>query len=152
MPIDAKRAVGLTVALFVGLLLAAYLMPTVIAGISDDQKLVENQTVSETVDLKPNMTATLDSVTSGTSATYTVTYNGDSASATVNVGANGNVTVDGTTVEITPQEVTSTYAVTEYRVPATTGWGAAGALWLVIPIFLILPIFMWVVRGALQQR
>lgn len=148
---DSKAAVMIVVTLFVAGIITAFLMPVVIGAISDDETATYNQSTSETVELNPGLNATVDSVTSGTSATYTVEYDGDSTTATVNTGSNSTVTVGGIDVTIAPSEAGSDYAVTEYEYPTDAGWGAAGSLWVIIPLFLVLPIFMLFVRIATKQ-
>jgi hypothetical protein len=147
----AKQGVKVITGIFVGIILAAFLMPIAIGAVSDPGDAVYNQSTTETVELKPGLNATVDSVTSGTSATYTIEYDGDSTTSSVNVGSNQTLTVGGIDVTVAPSEAGSSYAVTEYEYPKTAGWGAAGDLWLVIPLLLVLPIFMWAVSKATNQ-
>jgi len=150
---DAKKAVGLVVALMVGTLVASFLMPVAIGAIAEDPTDTYTQESGETVELKPGLNATVTSVTDATSATYSVTYDGDSVTGeSVNVGSSSTVTVDGVDVTINPTTVTSTNATTDYTYPTTAGWAnGAGALWAILPLMLVLPVFLLVVSWAIQQ-
>lgn len=140
-----KKAVILVVGLFLAGLLTAVLFPTVIGAMTQADSTTTTQAVGETVTLQGDLNATVDSVTSGTSATYTVQTSGDSATTTVNVSSNETVTVGGTDVTISTSAATSTNATQTYEYPTTYGWGAAGSLWLILPVILILPVFLYFV-------
>lgn len=154
MPFDAKKAVGIIVTLFVAFLLAAFLMPTVIGAVVDDETATYNQSVGETVNLQGEYNATVDGIDTATdpnTVNYTIESANDSATASVQVDSNTTVTVGGTDIEIAPTEAGTDYAITDYTFDKTAGWGTSSALWYVIPLFLILPLFMLAVSKATDQ-
>lgn len=151
--VTAQKATSLIVALFVGALMAAFLLPVALGAIADPAETSVTQDTGETIELKPDLNATLDSVdTTADSATYTVTAGNDSASATVDSGSNTTVTVDGADVTIAPTNVSTGQATTEYTYPKTYGWGGgAGAMWAILPVIIVLAVFLYFVYIALQR-
>jgi hypothetical protein len=150
--VDADKATKIVVGLFVGGLMAAFLMPVAIGAIAGPDTTTETQAVGDSVELKAGLNATVTGVTSGTSATYEVSAGGSNTTTTVNVGANETVTVDGADVTISPTNVTSTQATTDYEYPTTYGWGSgAGAIWGILPIMIVLAIFLYFVYVAVQR-
>ena len=148
---DASQVVKLVVAVFVAGLMGAFLLPVALGAVADDPTEQFNQTTGETVDLNPGLNSTLDSTTAGTSATYTVNYEGTTTSTTVNVGSNTTATVDGVDVTIAVSSAQSGYAVADYTYPKTAGWGSAGSLWGILPVILVLAIFLFMVGLALKR-
>jgi hypothetical protein len=151
--VDADKATTLVVALFLGAMLAAFLLPVAIGAIAGPEETTATQDVNETTTLGAGINVTVTSVTSGTSATYTVEAGGDSVTGeTVNVGSNSTVTVDGADVTISPTNVTSTQATTDYEYPTTYGWGSgAGAIWGILPVIIVLAIFLYFVARAVSE-
>lgn len=151
--VDSEKATKLVVALFVGAMLAAFLLPIAIGAIAGPEEATYTQDVNESVTLGAGINVTVTSVTDGTSATYDVSAGGDTVTGTtVNVGSNQTVTVDGADVTIAPTNVTATQATTDYEYPTTYGWGSgAGALWAILPVLLVLAIFLYFVARAIQE-
>lgn len=150
---DADDATKLVVALAVAGIMLAFLMPVAIGAISGTEDTTATQAVDETVELQPGLNATVTGVTADTSATYTVEYNNDSVTGeTVNEGSNSTVTVGGEDVTIAPSDVTATNATTTYTHSRTAGWGdGAAALWVILPVILVLAGFLYLTFMALQQ-
>lgn len=151
---DAAKAVGLVVALMVAGLLAAFLMPVVIGQFAGAEAATATLDVGNSTELQPNMTATLDSVTttSPQSATYTINASGQTATATVENGSSQTVTVDGADVTISVTNVQTGQATAEFESPTTYAWGnGAGALWGIIPVILVLAVFLFFVYMALGR-
>ncbi len=151
--VTAKKATSLVVALFVGALMAAFLLPVALGAIADPGETSVTQDVDETVELKPGLNATVTGVTEGSSVTYTVEAGGDSVTGeTVNVGENSTVTVDGADVTLAPTEATATNATTTYTYPKTYGWGnGAGAMWAILPVIIVLAVFLYFTYVALRK-
>jgi len=153
----AKQAVSLVVGLLVFALLAAMLLPVAVGAMDGTESATYTQDTAETITIAgQDLNATLDAVDTSASpstADYTITAGGDSATATgVAVGSNTTVTVNGNDVTIAPQEVNTGNATNEYTYPTTYGWGgAAGALWLIIPVLLIIAAFLFLVKAATQD-
>ena len=148
--VNANKAVGLVVGLLIMGLMSAFLFPIVIDSMSGAEEATYNQSVGETIELQPDLEATLDASTAGTSAEYTINASGDTATATVNEGANDTVTVDGIDVTIGVSDASSGNATATYSYPTTYGWGAgAGSLWVILPIILVLAVFLYFVGTAL---
>lgn len=148
---EAKKAVGLVVALVVGGLLAAFLMPIAIDAISGPEDVTNTLDTGETVTLQDDLNVTLDSTTSGTNATYTVTGGADSATTTVAVGGNQTVTVNGASVTISTSDATATNATQTIEYPTDYGWGGgAASLWGLLPMVLVLAVFLYFVYRATQ--
>lgn len=155
--VDSKRAVSLVVGLFVAAIMAAFLLPVAIGAVSGPDSTTLNQTTADSpVELKNNLTVevtNLDDATTPNEATYSVSYDGSSTTATVGEGNNQTATVGGIDVDIAPTTVTASYAVTDYEYPTTAGWGSgASSLWLIIPLFLVIPVFLYVTRMALNSQ
>ncbi len=144
--VSAKGAVTLVVALFVGAIMAGALMPTAIGGFAGAESQTISQDTGDTDELQPGLNVTLDSVTDGVDATYTVEANGDSETVTVDSGQNDTVTVDGADVTITPDTIGASSATTMYEYPTDYGWGSAGALWGIMGIIVLLPIVLYFVK------
>ena len=152
MVMDSKRAVGLVTTLFVAAIMGAFLFPLAIGEMSGPEEQTVTLETGETVELQPGLNLTLDSTTDATNASYTVSANNDTASTTVNVGANASVTVDGEEVTIGVTEATISGATAEVDYPATYGWGGgARALWAIIPVILVLALFLWFVFVAVRR-
>lgn len=150
---SSRKAVTLVVALLVAGLLSSFLLPVAIDAMVDDETQTITQNTSETVTLsEPDLNATLDSTdTTGDNATYTIAAGNSSTTTTVDNGTNTTVTVDGTDVTIAPQDINTGDATTEYTYPTTYGWGnGAGAMWAIIPLMLVLAIFIYFVKVALD--
>lgn len=151
---DSKAAVMIVVTLFVAGIITAFLMPVVIGAISDDETATYNQSAGETVELNPGLNATVDTIDTATSPatiTYTLEYDGDTTTGTAQVGSNTTLSVSDIDVTVGPTDNTSSTVTTDYDFPTDAGWGAAGSLWIIIPLFLVLPVFMLFVRIATKQ-
>lgn len=149
----ADKGVNLVVALFVGAIMAAFLLPVALGPIVDDESTTATLDVGNSTELQPNLTATLDSVdTTADSATYTINASGDTATATVDNGTNTTVTVDGIDVTIAVENVQTGQATATFDYPTTYGWGGgASALWAIIPVMIILAVFLFFVSKAVDK-
>lgn len=151
---DSRKAVGLVVALMVGGLMAAFLLPVAIGAMAGPEVATATLDVGNSTELQPNMTATLDSVTttSPQSATYTINASGQTATATVENGSSQTVTVDGADVTISVTDVQTGQATAEFESPKTYSWGnGAAALWGIIPVMIVLAVFLYFVYLALRE-
>lgn len=150
---DADKAVKLVIALVVGGLMTAFLMPIAIGAIAGPEETTVTLNTSEQIELQPGLNATLDSVdTTADDATYTVTGGSDSATVTVANGTNETVTVDGADVTIEVTDVSTGEATATFESPMTYAWGnGAGALWGILPVILVLAIFLFFVAVALDR-
>ena len=150
---NARKAVIIVVALLVGSLMAAFLLPVGINAMTGPEETTITQGVDEPYNIQGDLNVTVTSVTDGTSATYTVEAGGDSVTGeTVNVGSDSTVTVNGADVTINPTTVTSTDATTTYTTPTTYGWGGgASAMWIILPVLLVLAVFLYFTGVALDE-
>ncbi len=150
---DANRAVKLVVTLTVIGLMVAFLLPVAIGAVSGPDSTTITQDTTETTELKNGLNATLDSVdTTADTASYTITANGDSTTATVDNGTSTTVTVDGADVTISPESISTGQATTEYEYPTTYGWGTgASAMWAIIPVMIVLAAFLFIVGVAMKR-
>lgn len=150
---EADKAVKIVVALLIGGLLAAFLLPIAIDPMVGDESQTLTQDTGDTDTLQADLNVTLDSTdTTGDNATYTVSTDAASTSATVDNGTSTTVTVDGTDVTISPEDINSGSATTQYEYPTTYGWtGGAGSMWLVLPLLLVLAIFLFFTKVALDR-
>lgn len=148
----SEKAVKLIVALTVGGLIAAFLLPVVIGAMSGADEVTQTMDVDDVVEVQSGLNVTLDSATDNTSATYNVSAAGDSQVITVNEGANETATVDGAEVTVGAENVTSTSAETTISSPKTYGWGTgAAALWVILPVILVLAVFLYFTYVALSS-
>lgn len=154
MPQNAKRAVALVVGLLVMGLLAAILMPTVIGSFISDDGQTAALAEGENVTLQDDLEATLTTVDDTNSEVdVTVSNDADSATVTVPEGQNTTATVDGTDVTVTADSIdSSTEATLSFEYPTDYGWGVASGLWGIIPLFVILPVFMYFTSKAMSYR
>lgn len=145
---DSQKAVMLVVGLFIASIMAAFLLPVAVGPITDTtEDVTATLATGESVELQPNMTATLDSVDTAASpstASYTVTAGGSSTTTTVANGSNTTVTVDGADVTISVSDVSTGQATAEFTSPTTYGWGgSATALWGILPVIIVLAVFLY---------
>jgi hypothetical protein len=148
--VDARKAAQVTVAIAVGAILAALLLPVAINAMAGTETVVLNQSVGETSELQPGLNATLDSVSVGVDASYTLNASGTTSSVTVAEGASQSVTVGGATVNISVQDTGQNSATAEFESPTTYSWGSAGSLWNVIPVIIVLGVFLFFVGVAVS--
>lgn len=149
----ADKGVSLVVALFVGALMAAFLLPIAIGAIAGPEVATATLDTGNQTELQPGINATLDSVdTTADTATYTVTAGGDSATTTVTNGSNATVTVDGADVTIGVTSVATGQATAEFSSPMTYSWGSgAAALWAILPVMIVLSVFLFFTYVALSR-
>ncbi len=149
---DAQKAVTLVVGLLVAALMSAFILPIGIEAIAGGESQTAELNTSETTELQPGLNATLDSTTENTSATYTVDANGDSATTTVSEGGEETVTVDGADVTINVSTAGTDSATATFDSPKTYAWsGGASALWLILPVMIVLAVFLYFVSLAIRE-
>lgn len=150
----AGIAVGLIVGLGVLALVTAFLLPVGISEIVDDEQYTVTQDVGETANVTPNLDATLDSVNESASpanATYTLQGPDSSASHIVDNGSTQDFALDGGTVTVGVEDVTSSSATANYTVPKDFGWsGGASSIWFVLDIAVILAVMLLALGIALK--
>ena len=153
MASKARSAVAIVVGLLIMGLLAAVLMPTVVGAFVTDDSQTVTQAEGETVELSQDLEATVDTVDDeADEVTVTVANDDDTATVTVAEGQTERATVDGTDVDVTTESIVDgTTAEVSYEWPTSYGWGAASNIWVLIPLFLILPIFMFFTAVAIRQ-
>lgn len=151
--VNARKAVGLVVALTVGGLMAAFLLPVVIGQLGGAEAATIALDTGNQTELQPGLNATLDSVDdTADSATYSVTADGDSSTVTVDNGTNSTVTVGGADVTIGVTSVSADAATAEFQSPTTYGWGGgAAALWGILPILIVLAVFLFFTYVAVRE-
>jgi len=149
---DSQKAVKIIVGVFVAGIMAAFLLPVAIGGITGPEELTATQDVGETITLQDDLNATLDGATAGGDAKYTLTTNSSSVTQNVTQGTNETVTIDGIDVTITADTVNSGNATTTYEFPTTYGWGSGTAsLWAILPVLLVLAVFLYLTGRAVDQ-
>lgn len=151
---EAWSVIALVVALLIGSVMAAFMLPIGVDAIVDDKSKTFTQNESETVVVTGSLNATLTDV-DDTSDDITVDLNdSDADSATlsgISVGDNATATVNGETITVTNEENvdTSTAKVT-YEYPSDYNWGSgAKALWGILDVILVLAMFLMFVGVAL---
>lgn len=149
----ASRAVKLVTAIFLVGILTAFLMPVAINAIAGDSSTTLTQNAGNTGEVKVGINATLDSVTADTDATYTITAGGDSATTSaLTAGSNETVTVDGAEVTVEVDSVGTDSATATFDYPTTYGWGSgATAMWVILPVILVLAVFLYIVFMATNR-
>lgn len=146
-----RLALGGLVALAIVGLLTAIILPTAVDALSDDEGVTLNQTVGQTDDVNANLNTTLDSVTSGTSATITLGADGETVQNTVNVGQNTTYSMSEGDVEVGVEEAGSDYAVANYTYPSDFGWsGGASSMWNIIGLAVVLAPFLFIIGLAMM--
>lgn len=150
--VDSGKAVTLVVGLFVAGIMAAFLLPVAIAPMTDGETATATLDTNESIELQPDLTATLDSVDdTADSATYTINASGSTSTVTVDNGTNTTTTVDGADVTIEVTDVTSTNATAEFTSPTSYGWGSgASAMWGILPVLVVLAAFLFFVGLAMR--
>lgn len=150
---SSRKAVGIVVALLVAGLLVGVLFPVAINAISGPADTTVSQDTGETYQLSgPDLNATLDEVTEDTEATYTIETETDSETVTVNLDETETATVDGYEVDVTPTEIGTDSATTQYEYPRTYGWGgSASAMWGILPIMIVLAALLMFVQMAVRN-
>lgn len=150
--VDSSKAVTLVVAIFVAAIMAAFLLPIALGAIAGPEVATVTLDTDETYEAQPGLNVTLDSVTEDTDADYTVDAGEDSETITVNEGENETVTVDGADVTVGAENITADSAETTVESPTSYGWGsAAGALWGILPVMIVLAIFLYFVYMAVKE-
>lgn len=150
--INPMRAVALVVALTVGGLITAFVLPIGISSINDDQVTTMNQSVSDGFEPIGNgFSSDVTEVNAGMNATYNVSFDGSYQTVTVTEGTSETVTVGGEPITLQLTEAGSDYAVTEYTHDKTAGWSdGSAALWGVLDVILVLAVFLFFVSVALS--
>ena len=133
--------------------MAAFLMPIAIGAVTAPDTVELTQTEGDTNTLQGDLQVTLDDAVADTNATYTVTEGTASDTVTVTEGSTVTATVDGTEVDISLSSATATEATSTFEWPKTYGWGsAAGSIWVILPILMVLAIFLFFTSLALSVR
>lgn len=151
---DASTAVKIVIAIVITGLIAAFLMPIAVNAIAGPSTASSTLQPTNTTDFKYNLNVTLDSVdVSGATdnATYTINADGTTSTVTIDEGANTTTTVDNADIKISVTDVTSANATADYEYPTTYGWGGgAAAMWVILPVILVLGVFLYFVYLALD--
>lgn len=150
---SAMKVVGLVVALTVGGLLAAFLLPIGIEALNgDDTRTIEQQFGDGFEPVGSGVESNLtDTNTTASTASYNVTYDGDYQEVTVDEGSSSTVTVGGVDVTVSPESIATSSATSEYTFSNTVGWSSgAVALWGILDVILVLAVFLFFIGVALK--
>jgi len=149
----ADNAVKLVVGIALLGILAAFLLPVAVNAINGDTTTTIQQDTGTTVDVNGELNTTLDSVTAGTSATYTLESDGQSITNTVNVGSNTTYSFNRGDVVVTVTESNSGNATAEYEYAKDYAYSnGASALWGLLGLMLVLGVFLYVIGMALRNK
>lgn len=152
MGISAMKAVTLVVALTVGAIVAAVVLPVGISALVEDGETTATQDVGETVEVVGNVEGTLDSIDTGT-ATVTLnnTATGSSDTVSVDEGQNATATIDGESFTVTGETVNTDNATIAYEYPKTFGFSdGAESMWNVLDVMIVLGVFLTFIGLALR--
>lgn len=148
----------LVVALTVGALITAFILPIGIDAVVEDSTLTVNQTEAETIEVTEGLNATLDDVDDSTSdidVTLNATAPGAGSATLTNIspGANATATLEGETITVTnDKNISNTNAEVTYAYPPDYGWsGGAQALWGILDVIIVLAVFMILVGIAMRS-
>lgn len=148
----AKVAVGIVVGLLVFGLLTAILLPVGVDAFASDRTSDFNVTQGDTVDVTPQLNATVDSVTADTDATITLATDDQSIQNTINQGSNATYSFNEGDVEVEVTNAGSGFA--EFTVDHPDEFSmsdGAASMWNIIPLFMVLGAFLFVVRVATSE-
>ena len=149
---NVNKAVSVVVAIAVSALIVAFLLPVALGMFGGMTETTVTQNVNDEETLTSDLTITLDSVTDGTDATYTVATDDDSDTVTADLDTTETATVDGYDVHITPTDIGTDSATATVEYPTTYGWGSgASALYGIIPVMIVLAAFL-VMIGVAYRR
>lgn len=148
----AKVALAIVIGLAVTALVAGLLVPIGINELNDDQTQTVTQSAGDTENLTASLDATLDSVdTGGDNATYTLSDGSSTATNTVDNGTTTTFSLDGGSVDVSPQDVSSGQATTTYSYAKDFGWSSGGsAMWNLLDMVIVLSVFLLVLAIALK--
>lgn len=148
----AKVALAIVIGLAVTALVAGLLVPIGINELNDDQTQTVTQSTGDTENLTASLDATLDSVdTGGDNATYTLSDGSSTATNTVDNGTTTTFSLDGGSVDVSPQDVSSGQATTTYSYAKDFGWSSGGsAMWGLLDMVIVLAVFLMVLGIAIK--
>lgn len=142
--------VSLVVALTVGTIIAAFLLPIgidAIVGTEDTTITQDNQT---TAVVSGNFNATLDDVNANTDATYTLQTDTASNTVTVSEGSSKTVSLEGYNVTVAVDNAMTASATSTFTSPIELGWGdGAQSLWAILDVIIVLAVFLFFVSVSL---
>jgi len=146
----AQGAVALVIALLMIGLMGSLLLPIGLDAITSDTEQTITQNTSETVEVNPELDATLDSVTDGTSATYTLNQSdGGEITKTVNLGANETFSFARGDVTVNLSSTTTDSATSTFAAPPEFSFGdGARAMWGILDVIIVLGLFLFLIGIA----
>lgn len=147
----------LVVALTIGALITAFVLPVGIDAVVDDSTVTVNQTEAETIEVTEGLNATLDDVDDG-NGDIDVTLNatdpgaGSATLTNISTGDNKTATLEGETITVTNEKkLSNTNAEVTYAHPPDYAWsGGAQALWGILDVIIVLAVFMLLVGISLR--
>lgn len=151
----AKVSIAVIVAVAVAAIASGTVLPVGINALVDDVVTTETQDTGESVQLEATLNATLDSTdTSGSpdNATYTLTDStGNSVTNTVDNGSTTTFSLNDGDVDVSPQDVNSGSATTQYSYAKDFGWsGGAKSLWGIIDLVVVLAVLLLMLGIAMK--
>ena len=147
----SKLVVGALVGLTVMALVAAFLIPIGTGAIVDDRTITQTTAETETDSLTSTLNVTVDSVTTDTEATLTISAGEDSDTQTISESGTETFTVNGDEIDATLDDAGDGEATVTYEIPRDAGWSdGASALWGILDVMIILAVFLLFVGIALK--
>lgn len=148
---NAKTGVAIVVALTVGALVAAFLLPIGVANLTADQTVTYTTAEGDTEQISSMLEVSVDSVSTGENATITLSGEGDSVQQTIDQGSSSTFSVGGDSITVTLDSAGSGEITATYAIPRGFGWSAgAAALWSILDVIIILAVFLFFVGVAIK--
>lgn len=148
----AKTAVGIIVGLLVFGLLAAILLPVGVDAFASDRTSDFNVSTSDTVDITPQLNATVDSTNANSNATLTLATSDQSIQKTINQGSNATYSFSEGDVVVEVTNAASSFA--EFTVDHPDEFSmsdGAASMWNIIPLFMVLGVLLFAIRVATSE-
>lgn len=152
---SAFSAVALVVALMVGAIVAAFMLPIGIDALVEDSSTSVTQNQGETVNVTANLNSTLDDVDDTQNEINVTLRDSDSGETqtlqNIAEGSNKSTTINGETVTVANDNVSdATTADITYEYPPEYGWGSgAKSLWAILDVIIVLAMFLMFIAVAL---
>jgi hypothetical protein len=153
--LSGKRGIAVIIGLIIVAIVGAFVFPTGLTELSADEVTTVDQDESETVLLKPQLNATVDSVNGDDSVNVTLadtTTNNSVSTTNLAVGSNTSVTLETYDIVINnTANVDSDTATVRYEYPRDYGWGSgSSSMFGLLPLLMALAFLLLVIGYALD--
>lgn len=155
-----RAAISIILAITVGIIVASVLIPVAIDELEGNETVTQTQDVDTTYQISGELESNLTSVTTGTTDTATVELNdtrtSGTTSNTIDNGSTVDYSLDGGTVTVGVEDVDDTtspnQATLNYTYEKDYSYSdGASALWGILGLTIVLGVFIYVIRLAVDK-